>query len=1116
MKKIIILLLVCANLFAQNKTILGVKSIITTGANSSIDSLDNLLDVIITSPALNQILKYDGTNWVNGTIPGSGTVTSVGAFQPAQGFTISGSPITGAGNFTFTLSDDLLGLENLSSTGIAVRNGTSSWVLRSILAGSGITVNNGDGTLGNITITANDVSSINELQSLFWNSINSTTATATLSTGGGDLIFRAGTNTLFANVSGGLEITATGGGGGSGITSLSMAQPTSGFTISPTTLSSPGTFTFTLNNDLLALENLSSTGIVVRTNTNAFANRIITGSGGITVTNGDGVSGNINISYSGGGGGITGSGSTYFLPVFNTSTSVTNSMFQQDAASGSYAGIGSVSVPGVKLSIGSGDVKIGGLTAGLINRVLFGDGSYAWIGENGIDDRLYIQGSTLSIFVAGTYGSNGQVLTSNGSTASWVTPSGGTTQTLGFSGNSSIINMALTPGNTTNITAGTNISFSSISSSGFTINSTGGGGGTMSMPGSLNYTISGVTGSVQYIAGTNMSIALGGTSTNSTLTFNAANQIQTFSTSGLITTLSSGGSIGFQAGANMTITNVGTSTNPIYNFVSAGGGGGSSTDLSFINAGSNSWLLNNTTGTDVTLNFASGFSTSLAGSTLSINANDVSNTNEAQSISLTSNVITLTSVLGVGGGTVNLSSYLDNTDNQNLGASGNQITLTNSGSINLVATGLATITGSGNTITVGASYSDPDNNNTNEAQTLSFASNVITLSSVLGVGGGTANLSSYLQSFTTSGLIASLSGGVSSSIGVASGTGISISNTGTSSNPVFTITNTNPGTSYTAGTGINISGSVISNTSLNTDNQTLSWSGITTSSATLNVSTGNSVQVLANTAGIQFGTSGGNIVINNVGDLSNSNELQSLSLSGQSLGISSGTGVTLPVINVSSGTGISVNTSSGNFTVTNTGDLSATNEAQSLSIAGSIITLSSVSGVGGGSVTLPAATLNNLTTYQVGETAQRTLFTNSDGTMITFAGSGEFISGYWVYQSFSVESDLLVAYAAFSGSGYIPSYFDSNGSITRPSGYVVGNGGTLLSDAVVVQGIGNFTLPTGVSGKVVYITNTTGSSITISAPSGGSINGLGSYALGANKGAVVFYLSNTVTGIATN
>jgi hypothetical protein len=34
--------------------------------------LDKLTDVVITSPATDEVLKYDGTNWVNGTGGGGG------------------------------------------------------------------------------------------------------------------------------------------------------------------------------------------------------------------------------------------------------------------------------------------------------------------------------------------------------------------------------------------------------------------------------------------------------------------------------------------------------------------------------------------------------------------------------------------------------------------------------------------------------------------------------------------------------------------------------------------------------------------------------------------------------------------------------------------------------------------------------------------------------------------------------------------------------------------------------------------------------------------------------------------------------------------------------------
>ena len=48
--------------------------------------------------------------------------------------------------------------------------------------------------------------------------------------------------------------------------------------------------------DLSGLASLSSTGVVVRTGNGTFANRTITASGGLVITNGDGISGNINIS----------------------------------------------------------------------------------------------------------------------------------------------------------------------------------------------------------------------------------------------------------------------------------------------------------------------------------------------------------------------------------------------------------------------------------------------------------------------------------------------------------------------------------------------------------------------------------------------------------------------------------------------------------------------------------------------------------------------------------------------------------------------------------------------------------------------------------------------------
>lgn len=96
-----------------------------------------------------------------------------------------------------------------------------------------------------------------------------------------------------------------------------------------------------------------------------------------------------------------------------------------------------------------------------------------------------------------------------------------------------------------------------------------------------------------------------------------------------------------------------------------------------------------------------------------------------------------------------------------------------------------------------------------------------------------------------------------------------------------------------------------------------------------------------------------NFVINNSGDLSDMNEIQTLSLVGNQLSLTNGGTVNLPASNAyGAGTGISITGSAPNFTINNTGDAdnNATNELQTISIAGNDITLSN----GGGTISLPA------------------------------------------------------------------------------------------------------------------------------------------------------------------
>ena len=96
----------------------------------------------------------------------SNTWTNRGFTAPAAGITMS-NPSGIAGNPTFALSNDLLGLENLSSTGIAVRTATDTWAQRGLVGpAAGITISNSDGVAGNPTFSlSNDLLGLENLSS---------------------------------------------------------------------------------------------------------------------------------------------------------------------------------------------------------------------------------------------------------------------------------------------------------------------------------------------------------------------------------------------------------------------------------------------------------------------------------------------------------------------------------------------------------------------------------------------------------------------------------------------------------------------------------------------------------------------------------------------------------------------------------------------------------------------------------------------------------------------------------------------------------------------------------------------------------------------------------------
>ena len=77
------------------------------------------------------------------------------------------------------------------------------------------------------------------------------------------------------------------------VTSVAATTSSTGLSISGSPITTSGTLTFTLNNELQGLAGLSSTGLVTRTGSGTYTPRsIAVGSSNLTVTNGSGVSGN--------------------------------------------------------------------------------------------------------------------------------------------------------------------------------------------------------------------------------------------------------------------------------------------------------------------------------------------------------------------------------------------------------------------------------------------------------------------------------------------------------------------------------------------------------------------------------------------------------------------------------------------------------------------------------------------------------------------------------------------------------------------------------------------------------------------------------------------------------
>jgi hypothetical protein len=192
----------------------------------------------------------------------NGTVTSVGLAAPT-GFTVTNSPVTGSGTLTLNYDTGYA----LPTTAKQTEWDTAYTERRQWDGGStNLNASTGRTSLGATTLGSN-IFTIPNPAAITFPRFNADNTVSALS----DADFR----------------TAIGAGTGT-VTSIATNNGITGGTIT-------STGTVGLTGQALALHNLATNGVIARTGTGTVAARTITASTGISITNGDGVSGNPTI-----------------------------------------------------------------------------------------------------------------------------------------------------------------------------------------------------------------------------------------------------------------------------------------------------------------------------------------------------------------------------------------------------------------------------------------------------------------------------------------------------------------------------------------------------------------------------------------------------------------------------------------------------------------------------------------------------------------------------------------------------------------------------------------------------------------------------------------------------
>jgi hypothetical protein len=186
-------------------------------SQSAVNAIDDIADVVVTEPLAGQVLKYNGTNWVNGI---DATVTA----GTGTGFTISAETVAGGANILLTGTDgstDAVKIAAGSNITIA-RTDNSTITINSTATGTG----GGSSvlsTLGDVQLTSLANGQVLKYNGSKWvNGVDLTAAAgATALTGLTDVVLSGPTNgqvLKYDAVTGkwvnAVDATATAGGGG--------------------------------------------------------------------------------------------------------------------------------------------------------------------------------------------------------------------------------------------------------------------------------------------------------------------------------------------------------------------------------------------------------------------------------------------------------------------------------------------------------------------------------------------------------------------------------------------------------------------------------------------------------------------------------------------------------------------------------------------------------------------------------------------------------------------------------------------------------------------------------------------------------------------------------------